>query len=170
MRKLFTVTLPLLAALLTTTPSAAQDAPVRSLETRISNIIEQSLDEIDSGAIVLVDVGGERTIVTSGLANRETGLAMDAGQMMRSASIGKLYTAAVIHRLILNGQIDLNQTASTYLAVETISGIANADITIVCQAPRLAPYLDMMRELLARTCKIDPNALNIKATTTEKMG
>ena len=48
--------------------------------------------------------------------------------------------------------------------------ITNADITLVCQAPRLAPYLDKMRELLGRTCKIDPNALNIKATTTEKMG
>jgi len=49
-------------------------------------------------------------------------------------------------------------------------GIANVDITIVCQAPRLAPYLDRMRELLGRTCKIAPGALNIKATTTEKMG
>ncbi|MBU1566182.1 MAG: 2-C-methyl-D-erythritol 2,4-cyclodiphosphate synthase [Proteobacteria bacterium] len=48
--------------------------------------------------------------------------------------------------------------------------VSNADITLVCQAPRLAPYLDGMRELLGRTCKIDPTALNIKATTTEKMG
>lgn len=56
------------------------------------------------------------------------------------------------------------------LADEQRCGITNADITIVCQAPRLAPYLDMMRELLGRTCKIDPSALNIKATTTEKMG
>ena len=48
--------------------------------------------------------------------------------------------------------------------------IANADITVVCQAPRLAPYLEQMRELLGRTCKTDPSALNIKATTTEKMG
>ena len=48
--------------------------------------------------------------------------------------------------------------------------IANADVTLVCQAPRLAPYLNEMRELLGRTCKIVPSALNIKATTTEKMG
>ncbi len=48
--------------------------------------------------------------------------------------------------------------------------IANADITIVCQAPRLAPYLDQMRALLGQTCHIDRKLLNIKATTTEKMG
>lgn len=48
--------------------------------------------------------------------------------------------------------------------------IANADITVICQAPRLAPYIDRMRELLGSTCKIVPSALNIKATTTEKMG
>ncbi len=48
--------------------------------------------------------------------------------------------------------------------------IANADITVICQAPRLAPYIDQMKELLGRTCDIPPSALNIKATTTEKMG
>jgi 2-C-methyl-D-erythritol 4-phosphate cytidylyltransferase/2-C-methyl-D-erythritol 2,4-cyclodiphosphate synthase len=48
--------------------------------------------------------------------------------------------------------------------------ISNCDITIICQKPRLAPYLDSMKNLLAKTCKIDSNAVNIKATTTEKMG
>ncbi len=48
--------------------------------------------------------------------------------------------------------------------------ITNADITVVCQAPRLAPYVDQMRELLGRTCHVDRQVLNIKATTTEKMG
>ncbi len=56
------------------------------------------------------------------------------------------------------------------LAYEQGYGIANADITLVCQAPRLAPYLDSMRDLLGHACRIDPSMLNIKATTTEKMG
>jgi 2-C-methyl-D-erythritol 4-phosphate cytidylyltransferase/2-C-methyl-D-erythritol 2,4-cyclodiphosphate synthase len=56
------------------------------------------------------------------------------------------------------------------LAFKQGYGISNADITLVCQSPRLAPYLDEMRNLLAHTCKVDPDALNIKATTTEKMG
>lgn len=56
------------------------------------------------------------------------------------------------------------------LASEQGYGISNADITLVCQSPRLAPYLNEMRNLLGHACKVDPNAINIKATTTEKMG
>lgn len=56
------------------------------------------------------------------------------------------------------------------LASEQGYGISNADITLVCQSPRLAPYLDEMRNLLGHACKVDSSALNIKATTTEKMG
>jgi 2-C-methyl-D-erythritol 4-phosphate cytidylyltransferase / 2-C-methyl-D-erythritol 2,4-cyclodiphosphate synthase len=48
--------------------------------------------------------------------------------------------------------------------------LANADLTIVCQRPRLAPFLDTMQTNLARCCKVAPPAINIKATTTEKMG
>jgi 2-C-methyl-D-erythritol 4-phosphate cytidylyltransferase / 2-C-methyl-D-erythritol 2,4-cyclodiphosphate synthase len=48
--------------------------------------------------------------------------------------------------------------------------LTNADITIVCQAPRLAPYLEEMRNRLATACQTEPMAINIKATTTEKMG
>jgi len=48
--------------------------------------------------------------------------------------------------------------------------LGNADITIVCQRPRLAPYLEQMQAQLARCCRVAPEAINIKATTTEKMG
>lgn len=48
--------------------------------------------------------------------------------------------------------------------------IVNADITIIAQAPRLAPYLDDMKSLLAGDMNITTDRINIKATTTEKMG
>lgn len=48
--------------------------------------------------------------------------------------------------------------------------IGNADITIICQRPRLAPFLPLMRENLAAVCRIPEADINIKATTTEKMG
>ncbi|MGE4559354.1 MAG: 2-C-methyl-D-erythritol 4-phosphate cytidylyltransferase [Desulfobulbus sp.] len=48
--------------------------------------------------------------------------------------------------------------------------LGNADITIVCQRPKLAPHLEQMRANLARCCKTAPADINIKATTTEKMG
>ena len=48
--------------------------------------------------------------------------------------------------------------------------LGNADLTIVCQRPKLAPHLAGMQVNLARCCKVAPAAVNIKATTTEKMG
>jgi 2-C-methyl-D-erythritol 4-phosphate cytidylyltransferase/2-C-methyl-D-erythritol 2,4-cyclodiphosphate synthase len=56
------------------------------------------------------------------------------------------------------------------LAQEKGYQLGNGDITIVCQRPKLAPYLAAMQENLARVCKVQPEAINIKATTTEKMG
>ncbi len=46
----------------------------------------------------------------------------------------------------------------------------NVDATIVAQAPRLAPYLESMRGRLAPVLGLAPEAVNLKATTTEKMG
>ena len=48
--------------------------------------------------------------------------------------------------------------------------LGNADLTVVCQRPKLAPHLAAMQTNLARCCKVPPSAINIKATTTEKMG
>ncbi len=48
--------------------------------------------------------------------------------------------------------------------------LLNADLTIVCQAPRLAPYIPAMRDRIALACGVTPAQVNIKATTTEKMG
>ena len=48
--------------------------------------------------------------------------------------------------------------------------IANIDITIICQSPKLAPHLGAMKEILAKSCMTDPDLINLKATTTEKMG
>lgn len=48
--------------------------------------------------------------------------------------------------------------------------LANADLTIVCQAPKLASYMDAMVAMLTGACGVGVERLNIKATTTEKMG
>lgn len=48
--------------------------------------------------------------------------------------------------------------------------IVNLDINIMCEYPRIAPYREMMRQCIAQICKINPGCVNIKATTTEKMG
>ncbi len=48
--------------------------------------------------------------------------------------------------------------------------LGNVDITIIAQAPKLAPHIDAMRELLAADLQADIGQINIKATTTEGLG
>lgn len=49
-------------------------------------------------------------------------------------------------------------------------GINNVDITVIAQQPKLAAYIDPMREVLAADMKTGIENISIKATTTEKMG
>ena len=48
--------------------------------------------------------------------------------------------------------------------------VENADVTIVAQKPKLSPYIEQMRKNIAEDLKIDIDAVNVKATTTEKLG
>lgn len=48
--------------------------------------------------------------------------------------------------------------------------LVNADLTIIAQAPKLAPHIPQMRSLLSNDMNIDETQLNIKATTTEELG
>ena len=48
--------------------------------------------------------------------------------------------------------------------------IGNIDATIVAQAPKLAPHLNVMRENIASDLQCTKQQINVKATTTEKLG
>ncbi len=48
--------------------------------------------------------------------------------------------------------------------------LGNADITVIAQAPKLAPHIQTMRETLASDMSTALNNVSVKATTTEKMG
>ena len=56
------------------------------------------------------------------------------------------------------------------LAREKNMRLGNGDITVICQQPKLASYLSTMRDNLAAVCDTAADDINIKATTTEKMG
>ena len=49
-------------------------------------------------------------------------------------------------------------------------GIGNIDVTVVAQAPKLAPHIDDMRRNLAEDLGVELNHVSVKATTTEGMG
>ncbi len=48
--------------------------------------------------------------------------------------------------------------------------LANADITIIAQAPKLAPHIQGMRNNLSELLGVTLNQVSVKATTTEKLG
>jgi 2-C-methyl-D-erythritol 4-phosphate cytidylyltransferase/2-C-methyl-D-erythritol 2,4-cyclodiphosphate synthase len=56
------------------------------------------------------------------------------------------------------------------LAREKQMRLVNADITVICQRPKLAPYMAAMKERIAAVCAVAAEQINIKATTTEQMG
>ena len=48
--------------------------------------------------------------------------------------------------------------------------VGNVDATILAQKPKLAPYIEKMRDNLAARMKVEPDQVNVKATTEEKLG
>ena len=49
-------------------------------------------------------------------------------------------------------------------------GVVNVDVTLVAQAPKLAPFVSEMRSNLAADLELDQSFVNVKATTTEGLG
>lgn len=48
--------------------------------------------------------------------------------------------------------------------------VGNVDATIIAQRPKLAPHIPIMRQNLAKTLRVSPERVNVKATTEEKLG
>jgi 2-C-methyl-D-erythritol 2,4-cyclodiphosphate synthase len=49
-------------------------------------------------------------------------------------------------------------------------GIVNVDVTVIAQAPKLAPHIETMRQRVAEDLGIPSDRVNVKATTTEGLG
>ena len=48
--------------------------------------------------------------------------------------------------------------------------ISNIDLTIICEAPKITPHREAIRDNIAEILSLDPTRISIKATTTEKLG
>ncbi|MFP7495328.1 2-C-methyl-D-erythritol 2,4-cyclodiphosphate synthase [Terribacillus saccharophilus] len=48
--------------------------------------------------------------------------------------------------------------------------LGNLDCTVIAQAPKMAPYIDQIRENIAGMLEAEPSQINVKATTTEQLG
>ena len=64
---------------------------------------------------------------------------------------------------------ELLRIAASKIAIEGFT-VGNVDATIIAQAPRMAPHIGAMVANIAADLAIDASQVNIKATTTEKLG
>ncbi len=57
-----------------------------------------------------------------------------------------------------------------YMLCEKGYKVINIDSTVICQKPKLRPYIDTMRDNIARCLEVDADCVNVKATTEEGLG
>lgn len=69
---------------------------------------------------------------------------------------------------------DIDSRVLLRRVMEALAGqqlsVVNADLTIVAQAPKLAPHIQAMRTILAEDLGCPPARVNVKATTSERLG
>lgn len=94
---------------------------------------------------------------------------MDA--MLGAAALGDIGTHFPDTNPEYKGADSLTLLERVVVMIEDIGYVpGNADITIIAQAPKLAGYIEQMRENIAVACGLDINDINVKATTTEHLG
>ena len=104
---------------------ADSSSPGAALDTAL----EQAARATKAGAVLHVEGCGIQYLEARGVANRKTKTPMPTGEPLRLASIGKLYTAAVIHKLVDDGALDLDASLNTYLGAE-LDGLPNSSATL----------------------------------------
>ncbi|MDD6682115.1 MAG: 2-C-methyl-D-erythritol 2,4-cyclodiphosphate synthase [Clostridiales bacterium] len=82
--------------------------------------------------------------------------------------IGKLFPDSAEKYKGISSMLLLEEVVRVLSEKEFVIG--NVDVTIIAQAPKLAPYMDEMRATVAKGLKIPLDRVSVKATTTEKMG
>ena len=82
--------------------------------------------------------------------------------------IGKLYPDNDNRFLGIDSLILLKDTYDRIASLGYTVG--NIDATVIAQRPKLAPFIESMRENIAKTLSVSLDAINVKATTEERLG
>ncbi|HXV74499.1 MAG TPA: 2-C-methyl-D-erythritol 2,4-cyclodiphosphate synthase, partial [Sphingomonadales bacterium] len=69
-----------------------------------------------------------------------------------------------------NAPSDIFLKHAAKLARDKGGEILNVDVTLICEAPKIGPHRQKMRETVARILGIEPARVSVKATTTETLG
>ncbi|WP_185960186.1 serine hydrolase domain-containing protein [Erythrobacter insulae] len=111
------------------TPIQAQEQQP-DYQVLLDDIVSTAADSANAGAILDFQGCGISYVSAQGIANRVSKTPMPTGEQLRIASIGKLYTAAIIHRLAQQGLVDLDMPATDYIVGDDLSGVPNANASL----------------------------------------
>ena len=126
----------------------------------------------------LVDLEGARSGSTPNLETvlrirESTGLFCEIGGGIRNMETVDTYLKAGLDRVIL-GTAAVEDRGFLKKTVEMLEArgysVGNVDATIIAQKPKLAPYIDRMRDGIAGALRVGPDQVNVKATTEEQLG
>ena len=113
---------------------------------------------------------GEQVRIVDSLITGHRRNVMDGADFVQ----GDLADLDVAQRAIAGADYVLHQAAipSVPRSVQDpiTSNRANIDATLVCEEPKLSPFRDEMRARLAEAAGLEPDAVNVKFTTGERMG
>ena len=119
-------------------------------------------------------LGGVTVPHTSGLEGHSDGAVLTHAlidALLGAAALGDIGTHFSSEDERWRGASSVALLAKTrVILLEAGFDIANVDATIVAQAPKLAPYTQAMRELLAQALDVDSSNVSVKATTTDRLG
>ena len=112
-------------AILTTSVSAQGQS-----QANLQSAVIAAAQQAKASAFLDVQGCGLSLSAASGVADRATKIVPTVDMPLRLGSVGKLYTAAVIHRLVAQGTLNLDASASRYLTADDAVGVANRDATL----------------------------------------
>lgn len=100
---------------------------LKPLPATVQVQVDEAIDMGFDGIIVYVDSAGiKSTVYTAGYHNREEKIPADPQALFKIASVGKLYNALAVAKLVRSGKLSLKKTLSDYLPALT-DRIENAD-------------------------------------------
>lgn len=82
--------------------------------------------------------------------------------------IGKHFPPSDMRYKGINSRELLRHVVSLLAANKYV--VNNIDATVICEAPKLSPYTAQMCQNIACDCNVNLSQINVKATTTEKLG
>lgn len=115
------------ACFLALNPAARAQTTLADLEPDFVALMDTVIANGVPGAILRVENDATALEFARGVGNLETGEPIRTDDLIRMGSVTKLYTAAVIHALVREGEVELDCRAAHYLPAGTLDGIANGD-------------------------------------------